>query len=374
MVTLVPLDDERVDAVVGAYDAVGIRTILGLQVANVSPLDTVPYWRDTMPNDLQRALAGGKRPDPFAAVEDQIRARRGRHDRLTWALAPSSPERCTRELLERIADTSRTLGLPVYSHIYISKAEAVNARLRFAAERGSLIELLRDVGLLGPKLTLAHGVWLSEEEIAALAESGTNVVLNPISNLKNKNGVAPIRKLIAAGINLALGCDNCSCTDAQNIFQAMKMFSLLAAVSDPTIGPPDALDTIRAATQGGARTAGLEREIGAIRPGMKADLAVFDLGDPSFVPLNSIARQLVYSECGRGVDTVIVDGRIVMEDGVAKTVDEAALRSEIADAMLRFRPDAEEVFARNRKLAAYMLEADRRTWSHDIGMHRYVTQ
>ncbi|MGH7003044.1 MAG: amidohydrolase family protein, partial [Alphaproteobacteria bacterium] len=227
-------------------------------------------------------------------------------------------------------------------------------------------------GLLGPRLSLAHGVWLDEREIAALADAGVSVVLNPISNLKNKNGVAPIRRLAAAGVNLALGCDNCSCTDAQNIFQAMKMFTLLAAVSDPEIGPPDALDAIRAATFGGARTAGLEREIGGIRAGMKADLAVLDLDDPAFVPLNSLARQLVYSECGRGVDSVIVDGRFVMENRKIETIDDAALRDEAEAIMRRFRPEAEAVFARNRRLSQYLLEADARVWSTDIGMNRYV--
>jgi guanine deaminase len=315
-----------------------------------------------------------KGPDPLEVIESEIRNRRGRVPRLTWALAPSSPERCTRELLERIAELSTRLDLPVYSHIYISKAEAVNARRSFAGQDGSLVELLRQTGLLGPRLSLAHGVWLRDDEIAALAEAGANVVLNPVSNLKNKNGVAPIRRLVAAGVNLALGCDNCSCTDAQNIFQAMKMFALLAAVSDPRPGPPNAVDALRAATAGGAKTAGLDRDIGTIRPGMKADLAVFDLDDPSFVPLNSIVRQLVYSECGRGVETVIVDGRIVMENRVMKTIDEAVLRAEVDAAMKTFRPDAERVIARNGQFARYMLAADERAWAHDLGMHRYVSQ
>ena len=147
------------------------------------------------------------------------------------------------------------------------------------------------------------------ERSKLIAEAGTNVAINPLSNLKTKNGVAPIRKLLEAKINLALGCDNCSCSDAQNIFQAMKLFTYLAAISDPREGPPFAVDAVRAATTGGAKALGLEDEIGSIRPGMCADLVLIDTNDPVYVPFNSAARQLVYGEGGRAVETVIIDGR-----------------------------------------------------------------
>src|SRR5262249_35155191 len=152
------------------------------------------------------------------------------------------------------------------------------------------------------------------------------VILNPVSNLKNKNGVAPLRELIAAGVDLPLGCDNCSCADAQNMFQAMKAVCLLAAGSDPPAGPPPAVRPIAAATLGGARRLGLGGDVGRIAVGQKADLVILDLADPAFVPLNSVPRQLVYGECGRGVETVLVDGAVVMENRVIRTIDEPALR------------------------------------------------
>jgi len=373
MVTLFPMSGEQVDAVVNAYAESGLRTVLALQVADTGPLDTVPYWRETIPAELQSMLGGGgPGPDLVARVAAELAARIGRHPRITWALAPSSPERCSRTMLERLAALAERHTLPVFTHLYISKAEAVNARLNFGASQGSLIRLLEEVGLLGPRLGLAHGVWLAPDEIALIADAGTGLILNPVSNLKNKNGVAPIRDLIAAGVDLALGCDNCSCTDAQNMFQAMKAMCLLAAVSDPEAGPPDAFDAIRAATEGGARRTGLADEIGHIAVGKKADLAILDLADPAFVPLNSVPRQLVYGESGRGVETVIVDGAVVMEDRVIKTVDEAALRAEVDAAMAGFRADAAAVIARNEKLAPYIRAADRRIWSHDLGFRRYV--
>jgi 5-methylthioadenosine/S-adenosylhomocysteine deaminase len=152
----------------------------------------------------------------------------------------------------------------------------------------------------------------------------------------------------------------------------MKLFTLLAAVSDPREGPPDAIDAIRAATVGGARTAGIAEEIGAIRVGMRADLVVLDAADPVYVPLNSAARQLVYGEGGRGVETVIIDGRIVMRNRKILTLDEVALRAELDDTMVRFRHDAEVVMARTGKLRRYITDADDLIWRQDVGLSRYV--
>jgi cytosine/adenosine deaminase-related metal-dependent hydrolase len=213
---------------------------------------------------------------------------------------------------------------------------------------------------------------MTPSEIDAIEQGGTHVVLNPVGNLKTRSGVAPIRTYVGKGVSVALGCDNCSCSDSQNMFQSMKLFVGLAAVTHPDPGPPTAADAIRAATIVGARTAGLEGRIGALRPGMAADLFILDLTDPSFVPLNSVARQVVFTEAGRGVETVIVDGRVVIADRKITTIDERALREEVAGLMKVLRKDIEAVTKRNDAMLPYLLEAQRRTWEVDIGLNRYV--
>jgi 5-methylthioadenosine/S-adenosylhomocysteine deaminase len=105
---------------------------------------------------------------------------------------------------------------------------------------------------------------------------------------------------------------------------------------------------------------------------MAADLFILDLTDPSFVPLNSVARQVVFTEGGRGVETVIVDGRVVVKDRRITTIDERALREEIAGLMRVLRKDIAAVVERNNALLPYLMEAQRRTWEVDIGVHRYV--
>jgi 5-methylthioadenosine/S-adenosylhomocysteine deaminase len=143
-------------------------------------------------------------------------------------------------------------------------------------------------------------------------------------------------------------------------------------VTHPYPGPPTSSDEIWSATVGGARSAGLEGRIGALRSGMAADLFILDLTDPSFVPLNSVARQVVFTEGGRGVETVIVDGRVVVKDRRITTIDERALREEIAGLMRVLRKDIAAVVERNNALLPYLMEAQRRTWEVDIGVHRYV--
>ena len=139
-------------------------------------------------------------------------------------------------------------------------------------------------------------------------------MLNPQGNLKMKCGIPPIRLLQDAGVRVGLGCDNCSCSDAQNMFVAMKLFALLAAVSEAIPGPPQSVAAIRAATEAGADGARLGHMLGRIAKGFKADLTLIDMKDPSWSPLNSVARQLVHIEAGRGVRHVIVDGKVVVKD------------------------------------------------------------
>jgi len=376
LATIYPFDEQHLDTVLQAYADVGIRCVLALQIADIPAVESVPFWNELVPPD-QRALLSGaverfEVPDLAGLVRDIVRSRRNRHPRLTWALGPSSPESCSESLLSALAELSVAEALPVYTHIYESKATALIARQAHARDGGSLINYLKRVGLLTPRSSLAHSVWMSPEEIDAIGLAGTNVVLNPVGNLKTRSGVAPIRSYMSKQINVGLGCDNCSCGDAQNMFQAMKLFAGLAAVSNPAPGPPSARDAIWAATAGGARTAGLEREIGALSPGMAADLAIIDLADPSFVPLNSAARQLVFTESGRGVETVIVDGRIVVRDRKLVTIDERALREEIEELMPALRRDIGAVAERNERILPHLLEAHRMTWASDIGLNRYV--
>ena len=204
---------------------------------------------------------------------------------------------------------------------------------------------LKSLGALTPRTTLAHSVWMRQDEIKLIGEAGANVGLNPAGKLKTRSGIAPTREFLNAGINIGLGSDNCSCSDVQNMFQAMKLYVSLAAVCHPEEGPPRAANAIRAAAVNGAKTAGFI-DLGHLRAGMRADVTILDLFDISYVPLNSVARQLVFTESGRAVETVIVDGRVIMQDRRILKVDEAKVRETVERVLPGVQKSLPEVRAR----------------------------
>ncbi len=372
MLGLVPLTDEQTDVVIAAYREAGIRVVFSPMVWDIPPIAMV-RGRDSLPPDVQEML--GNKPRPIREQLDYLEHQLKRHPAggtLHWAVAPFAPQRCTPKMLQGCAELADKHDLPVYTHVYETRGQVLIARERFADHDGSLISYMDDVGLLGPRLNIVHSVWISRRELDRMAAADAGIVLNQLSNFKLKSGIAPVCDMRRSGVRLGLGCDNCSGTDVQSVFQAMKMFCLVAAVSDPEPGPGLAHEVLRHATIGNARTAGLADRLGAIRPGYKADLVFIDLNDVAYLPYNSAARQLVYTESGRGVTSVMVDGRMVVEDRVVKTIDEEALRREVAGLMRHFIADYDAVVASRGRALPHMLDAHRRMWEPDIGMDRFI--
>jgi len=372
MLGLTPLNDRYTDTVLSAYREAGIRVVFSPMVSDVPPIAMVRH-RDSLPADVQEMLGVMSLPmgEQLDYLEHQFKHRPARGT-LHWAVAPFAPQRCTPKMLAALAELADRHDLSIYTHVYETKGQALIARELFGEHNGSLISYLERAGMLGPRLNIVHSVWITRQEAERMAAAGAGIVLNHLSNFKLKSGIAPVCDLRESGVRLGLGCDNCSGSDVQSVFQAMKMFCLLAAVSEPEPGPGLAHEVLRHATLGNARTAGLDRQLGAIRPGYKADLILIDLDDVAYLPYNSAARQLVYTESGRGVETVIVDGRVVIKDRKVKTIDEDALRREVAGLMRHFIADYDAVAASRKRALPFMLEAHRKVWRADIGMSRFI--
>ena len=374
MNSVVPQDEETLDTILEAYAEVGIRVVFSIAVRDVAALDIEPFLPPNMPAEIS-AIVNGKPGDAkadLAFVEAQIKRIDPLPQRLHWALSPSGPQRCSTALLEGIAGLSDRYRLPVFTHVYETRAQLAKARSHYSAHGGSLVRYMADIGLLTDRTTIAHSIYITDSEIEDVARAGAGVVHNPLANLKLKNGVAPLLALRRAGVNLALGCDNCSCSDCQNLFQSMKLFTLLCAGMDSEPTGVLAEHAIEAATIGGARAVGLAGAVGDIRPGILADLALIDLTDLAYLPFNSAARQLVFSETGRGVHTVLVDGRVVLADGRLVTMDEDAFRRELAEIMEGVDRDYAQLVARQKPAIPYLLEANRNLKNTKLGISRLV--
>jgi len=360
MLTLYPFDERHMEAVMAAYDKVGIRVVFALQYADRKGIETIPFWKEVFPKELHSLLSTAAEPERQLDLVGHFEAtclKAAPRPRVSWALGPSAPERCSPALMRRTIELARRYDIPVYTHIYESRGMALQARQTLPEHGGSLIRRLADEGALDPRVNFAHSVWLAREEIDLLAAHGAGVVLNPQGNLKMKCGIPPIRMLQEAGVRIGLGCDNCSCSDAQNMFVAMKLFALLAALSDPIPGPPQAAAAIRAATEAGADGARLGGALGRIAAGFKADLTLIDMQDPSWSPMNGAARQLVHIEAGRGVRHVIVDGRVVVRDRRLATIDEATIYDAVTAVMPGFRRDFAMISERVAKLQPWLDKA-----------------
>ena len=170
-----------------------------------------------------------------------------------------------------------------------------------------------------------------------MAEKGVSVALCPKSNMKLGNGFAPAQKFLDAGINVCLGTDGCGSNNSLNMFQEMNAAALVYKGAAHRAQCVSASEVLRMATVNGAKAIGREGELGVIREGALADLILVNLNEPQFLPANNIVSGLVYSSTGREVDTVLVDGEILMEHGRLLTIDEERVFNECRKIQERVR-------------------------------------
>ncbi len=240
-----------------------------------------------------------------------------------WAVAPHAVYTVSGPTLRWIADFAREHKMRYHIHAAETQTECSNSLAQHGA---TPVRWLQQNGVLGDNLIVAHGVWLNDDEIRMLGDARATVVHNPCSNLKLGSGFAfKYNELRDAGVNVALGTDGCSSSDNLDMIEAMKFMSLLQKGwrLDPTALPAD--ETLRVASLGGYRALGLDG--GIIAPGHLADIMLLNLDNLSFVPCSQSVCNLVYATHGESVDTMIVDGKIIMQHrqvaGEEETIREA---------------------------------------------------
>jgi cytosine/adenosine deaminase-related metal-dependent hydrolase len=258
------------------------------------------------------------------SIDESIAIRRQWHGaangRLRAAFAPRFAVSCSRELLEAVAHLSSADGALVHTHAAESRDEVAIVRLISGGLTN--IEYLASLSLATPRLCAAHCVWVDDREQQLLTDHDVKVLHCPSSNLKLGSGIAPVPDMLARGITVSLGADGAACNNRLDMFDEMRLAALVQAPGrQPGVIP--ARDVLWMATRAGARTLGLDAEIGSIEPGKRADLIVVDRDRPHLATGPDPYSTLVYAARGSDVRTTIVDGDVLVDDFTPVRIDRA---------------------------------------------------
>ncbi len=341
---------EQTIATADALTDVGIRAVVCPFYRDViySKSLSLHLLSDVTPEDVARLDVGGeiKTKDQIAALRSLLKLERWR-DRNALVNIGLGPERLhgvTRKLLEATVELSSEFDVPIHTHMLSTKSQVPIANKVFGKTSA---EYLAEMNCLGPHVSLAHGVWIDNNEMRIIAENNTSIVHCPIANIRIGGGIAPVQQWKNYGINAAVGVDDAGgANDAQNTFEVMKWAAVihrLYGISSEWIGSEDAL---RMGMKGGAKV--LRKSIGSLKPGNLADLLILGTDHLFMMPKENFINQIVYWEKGDSIEKVMVGGRVVVEDRKVKTVDEKALYAEAKESIKNVYADMDAV---NKKAA-----------------------
>ena len=327
---------EGLGACAKAYADAGMRAVVAPMVANISFYEAIPGLLEVLPSALQKEVERLR----MAPYEASLTAMRRvltdwSFDRelVRPAVAPTIPHHCSDEFMRACANLAREFGVGLHTHVQESKAQVIVGLKKYGKTPTAH---LQDLGLLGPDFVAAHGVWLDDDDIQRLADHGSSVAHNPGSNMLLGNGIAAIKTMLEKKLNVGIGTDGASCCDNQNMYESLRV----AAYGSNVKGPDNdrwlaSEEILEAATAGSARALGFGDRVGRIAKGYKADLVFVDLTHINWIPCNDPTNQLVHTEDGSAVHSVMVGGRMVVENRRPLGLDLASLAKKAEAARQR---------------------------------------
>src|SRR5208282_26401 len=302
----------HIPACADAAEKIGIRAVLSSEAADlIEGQETV--------QDNEKAVI-----TKHGAANGRIRV---------WFGAEWVPV-CSPEFFEKIRELANKYKVGIHVHLNESFDEVEICKKKFGQRP---VEHVNSLGLLGSDVVAAHCVWLSDKEIRIFAKTNTQIAHCPVSNAKLGNGVARVADMRAAGLNVSLGPDDAPCNNSVDMFEVMKFASLLQKATRLDASSMPARDVMEMATVNGAKALQMGSEAGSVEPGKKADLTLVDLDTPRLTPVhlgkfNNVLQHLVYAAHGDDVDTVMIDGRIVMEKKRLTYVNETEIIRDATEA------------------------------------------
>lgn len=245
--------------------------------------------------------------------------------RITVMLGPHAPYTCPPDYLKRVVMLAQRLGAEIHIHLSETSGEVDECKKKYGK---SPIELMKDIGVLQCGVVAAHCVHVSENDIMLMKEANVRIAHNPGSNMKLASGIAPVPAMQKAGLCVGLGTDGAASNNNLDMLEELRLAALLHKVHtfDPLLVP--AKTAVNMATIDGAQTLGLDKVTGKIAPGFKADITLFNMHSPHWYPRHDRISLLAYSAGSGDVDTVMVNGKILLENKCLTTIDEEQLMYE----------------------------------------------
>lgn len=289
------------DQVASTAKAVGMRVVVSEGVMDIP----IPFK---------------KSPDDAVRNTEKLLAKWQGDPLVTVAVGAHSPYNCSAELLKRQKQLSAECGVPIHIHVSETMYEVQES---LSKHNLTPVEYLNSLGVLGPNVIAVHCVHLTAKDIEILSEKNVGVVHNPISNAKLVSGVAPIPDLLDARVKIGLGTDGAASNSRYDLFNEMWLAALINKRFRDNRVTISAYEILKMATINGAHILGLGDKIGSLEKGKRADLIIIDANKPNLTPMYNVFSHLVYAMNSSNVETVMVDGEILMEERKLLTIDES---------------------------------------------------
>jgi 5-methylthioadenosine/S-adenosylhomocysteine deaminase len=338
---------ENATEILRAYGDIGMRVSYSYNIRDQNRLvyDADEKFLERLPADLAPDVAEALRAqtiplEDYFSLFEQLYREHNHKERVRIQLAPANLHWCSDKALAMLRQYAAKYEVPLHMHLLETQYQKEYARRRSG---GTAVAHLRDLEMLGPHMTLGHGVWLTEADIDSIAESGTRVCHNPSSNLRLRSGIAPLNALERRGVRVALGLDDCSINDDRSMLQEMRVALKVHRVPGMDENVPTAPQVLQMATEHGALTTPYGTSIGTLEAGKAADIVIMDWKHIAFPYLDDevpVVDALVHLARTSGVETVLVGGEPILRDGTFTRVNKHdVLEAFAASLRVPLRPD-----------------------------------